>query len=798
MGGRNSSWFFLSVLFLSFFLSNCLSIGSGTLSVGEYISGDETIVSEGDGKFELGFFTSGNNSNNYYIGIWFKKISEKTIVWVANRDKPISDKNSSQLKLLEDGNLVIIESSKTIIWSTNSTSTSLNSTEVALLDSGNLVLRNVSNSSVLIWESFDYPTNTWLSGGKLGWNKLTNKSQSLISWKNSEDPAPGLFSLELDPAGSLECFIMWNRSVKYWSSGTWNGHIFSLVPEMRNSSMYNFTYSYVSNQKENYFTYYFRNSSLISRLVIDVGGQIKELTWLDGFGWYSFWAKPIQNCEVFALCGAFASCNQQTSTFCRCLPGFSPRYATDYLNLSDWSGGCVRNTPLQCVNNGSVKGEKDKLLELSNMRLPINPQSLAVGSSQACELACLNDCFCNAYVYNGSCSVWEGDLLNLKQLSAGETGGRDLYLKLAASELKNSTSGSNKKGSATGAIVGAVSGVVSLLGLLVVLIWTRNSVKSSKAIEGYLVPISYRDLKIATKNFSEKLGGGGFGSVYKGILPDSTVVAVKKLEGLSQGEKQFRTEVSTIGMIQHINLVRLRGFCSEGTKRLLVYDFIPKGSLNSLLFHENMNSKVLDWKTRFHIALGTARGLAYLHEKCRECIIHCDIKPENILLDAEFCPRVADFGLAKLVGRDFSRVLTSIRGTIGYLAPEWISGVAITAKADVYSYGMMLFELISGRRNSDHFDGMKVGFFPILAVSKINEEGEILGLLDYRLEGNADLAELDRACKVASWCIQDNEVHRPSMGLVVQILEGIVEVSTPPVPRTLQSLVENDEHSLLH
>ncbi|KAJ4981048.1 hypothetical protein NE237_031885 [Protea cynaroides] len=795
MNARNSAWFFLSVPFLCFSLNTHLSFGVETLSVGESISGDQTIVSEGDGNFELGFFTPGNISQKYYIGIWYRKISEFTTIWVANRDKPLSDKYSSQLKLLEDGNLVILDSSKTIIWSTNLTPKSSNSTEAALRDSGNFVLRDVSNSSDLIWQSFDHPTDTWLPGGKIRLNKLTHESQRLTSWKNSEDPATGLFSLELDPAGTSQYFIMWNGSVQYWTSGTWNGHIFSLVPEMRSNYIYNFTY--VNNTEENYFTYNLYNSSIISRFVMDVAGQINQLTWVAGVGWNLFWAQPRQKCEVHALCGAFGTCNEQASTSCSCLQGFNPRNAIDYSNLSDWSGGCVRNTPLQCMNNASVNGGKDGFLKMSNMGLPINSQSLAVGSAQACELACLNNCSCNAYAYDGGCSVWEGDVLNLEQLSDDDTGGKDLYLKLASSELSNTTSGVPKKGSATGAIVGAVSGVVALLGFLVVLIWTRQRRKlvgTSKGVEGYLVPFSYKDLQIATKNFSEKLGGGGFGSVFKGILPDSTVVAVKKLEGISQGEKQFRTEVSTIGTIQHVNLIRLRGFCSEGTKRMLVYDFMPKGSLDSYLFNEKKSSEVLDWKMRYQIALGTARGLAYLHEKCRECIIHCDIKPENILLDAEFCSKVADFGLAKLVGREFSRVLTTMRGTRGYLAPEWISGVAITAKADVYSYGMMLFELISGRRNSDQSDDHKCGFFPTWAARQINEEGEILSLLDCKLEGNADLAEVNRACKVACWCIQDEEVHRPSMGLVVQILEGVVEVSPSPIPRTLQILSENHEH----
>ncbi|GAV89976.1 Pkinase domain-containing protein [Cephalotus follicularis] len=220
---------------------------------------------------------------------------------------------------------------------------------------------------------------------------------------------------------------------------------------------------------------------------------------------------------------------------------------------------------------------------------------------------------------------------------------------------------------------------------------------------------------------------------------------------------------------------------------------MPNGSIDSHLFHEK-DLKVLDWKTRYQIALGTARGLTYLHEKCRDCIIHCDIKPENILLDAEFCPKVADFGLAKLVGREFSRVLTTMRGTRGYLAPEWISGLAITTKADVYSYGMMLFEIVSGRRNlQQQSEDGKMKFFPTWAASQLTENGDVLSLLDPWLEGNADVQELLRICKVACWCIQDDETHRPSMGQVVQILEGVLDVNLPPVPRSLQVFVDNQE-----
>jgi serine/threonine protein kinase len=194
---------------------------------------------------------------------------------------------------------------------------------------------------------------------------------------------------------------------------------------------------------------------------------------------------------------------------------------------------------------------------------------------------------------------------------------------------------------------------------------------------------------------------------------------------------------------------------------------------------------VLSWSTRYQIALGVARGLHYLHERCRDCIIHCDIKPENILLSDTFVPKVADFGLAKLMGRDFSRVLTTVRGTVGYLAPEWIAGTAITTKADVYSYGMMLFEIVSGRRNSRQRKDSTVDFFPLLAAMTLTE-GELEGLVDTRLGCDVDLDEVERACRIACWCIQDEEGARPTMATVVQVLEGLVEVNVPPMSRWLK------------
>ncbi|KAI7747670.1 hypothetical protein M8C21_002774 [Ambrosia artemisiifolia] len=193
---------------------------------------------------------------------------------------------------------------------------------------------------------------------------------------------------------------------------------------------------------------------------------------------------------------------------------------------------------------------------------------------------------------------------------------------------------------------------------------------------------------------------------------------------------------------------------------------MPNGSLNSHLFHENQDS-VLTWNTRYQIALGIARGLVYLHEKCRHCIIHCDIKPENILLDADFCPKIADFGMAKLMGKDLSRVLTTMRGTRGYLAPEWLSGVAITAKADVFSYGVMLFELVSGKRNSHLSEDMSLTFFPSLAANVLMAGGDILSLLDSRLNREASVEQVTRIFKVA-YCVPSKNFY-----MLLHLISGI-------------------------
>ncbi|KAH9289960.1 hypothetical protein KI387_034077, partial [Taxus chinensis] len=405
---------------------------------------------------------------------------------------------------------------------------------------------------------------------------------------------------------------------------------------------------------------------------------------------------------IYRFCRHCSVCMNNVILSYSCVNGF--KHADKYAWNVDksWSSGCVQVSPLQCY---FTNGTTDGFLQLRDRTLPDDKavKYIQEHTQERCKIACLGNCSYTAFAFIDSnpaiCNLWFGDLLNMRS----STDGWPLLIRSAASELISSSSKRRGRSRVRGlAISLAVAAAVFAAILALFFIYSRGATKQREDdMTTLLRTFTYKELKKATKNFSHKLGSGAFGSVFKGTLVDSTIVAIKKLESSGQGEKQFHAEISTIGNIQHVNLVRLRGFCTERSRRLLVYEYMPNGFLNFFLSHKSGGEMVLDWKTRFEIALGITKGLFYLHEECRDRIIHCDIKPENILLDSNFCPKLADFGLAKLVGGDFSRVLTTTRGTRGYLALEWISGLPITTKVDVYSFGTMLLEIISGRRNLD-------------------------------------------------------------------------------------------------
>uniref|UniRef100_J3LX34 Receptor-like serine/threonine-protein kinase n=1 Tax=Oryza brachyantha TaxID=4533 RepID=J3LX34_ORYBR len=693
---------------------------------GQTFAETDKLVSK-NGRYALGFFDSTyakgyqKTAGRWYLGIWFNQVPKKTPAWVANRDKPMDDPSSVELTILHDGNLAVLnQSTRTIIWSTQAKITSNNHTIVVLLSSENLILTDPSSSS-----------------------------------ENSIDLATGAYCKELDPAGVDQSLLTpLDSFIPYWSSGAWNGEYFVSIPKMASHTVFNTTFTH--NDKESYFTYNLMDEKTVSRYILDVRGQSKTFLWFEGSeDWTMIFANPKTPCDVYAICGPFTICIDNELSNCDCIRGFTITSPEDWA-LEDRTGGCSRNTPIDCINNKTITHSSDKFYSMPCVRLPPNSQNLgSAKTSSDCAQVCLNNCSCTAYSFNdGACSVWHNGLLNIRKNQCGDnsnTAGQTLYIRLAAQELYSQEV--DKRGMVIGVIFACSAFLGLLLLILLVMIWrnkTRFSggtAKDSQLCNGIIV-LGYTALQHVTNNFTERLGGGSFGSAFKGSLSDSTTVAVKRLDHACQGEKQFRAEVSSIGIIRHNNLVKLIGFYCEGDRRLLVYELMPNRSLDHQLFQTNTT---MTWNTRYQIAVGIARGLAYLHENCKDCIIHCDIKPENILLDASFVPKIADFGMAKLLGRDFSRVLTTMRGTIGYLAPEWISGVPITPKVDVYSYGMVLLEIILGRRNSCtscSCGGDHDVYFPMLVAHKLLD-GDMSGLVDYRLHGDINLKEAKKAFKVA-------------------------------------------------
>ncbi|XP_020257960.1 putative proline-rich receptor-like protein kinase PERK6 [Asparagus officinalis] len=286
---------------------------------------------------------------------------------------------------------------------------------------------------------------------------------------------------------------------------------------------------------------------------------------------------------------------------------------------------------------------------------------------------------------------------------------------------------------------------------------------------------TYEEVSAATNGFSQSslLGQGGFGYVYKGILPNGKEVAVKQLKaGSGQGEREFQAEVEIISRVHHRHLVTLAGYCITGSQRILLYEFVPNNTLEYHLYGKGVPT--MDWPTRLKIAIGSAKGLAYLHEDCHPRIIHRDIKTANILLDYNFEAMVADFGLAKLSSDTNTHVSTRIMGTFGYLAPEYASTGKLTDKSDVFSYGVMLLELISGRRPVDHTNRVEDSLVdwarPILGQILAEEKFE--EIVDPKLEGNYNPTEMARMIACAAASIRHSARMRPRMSQIVRALEG--------------------------
>ncbi|XP_058211365.1 receptor-like serine/threonine-protein kinase SD1-8 isoform X2 [Rhododendron vialii] len=803
------------VCFLFFSFSVFANALRDTILQGQSVTTPTTITSSGN-VFELGFITpgQGDSTTSSHLSIWYKRVSLRTVVWVANRDNPLTG-SSKVLTIEADGNLAILDGR--LSYKVSNISSSGN-TSATLLDSGNLVLID-RRSGNLLWQSFDYPSNTFLPGMKLGYDKRNGKTWSLSAWKSYEDPGPGVFSFAHGPQG-LKDFRILKGFETYWTSGSWNGQFFSLVPEMTLNYLYNF--SYVSNDSESYFTYSMYNSSIISRLVLDTSGQIKQLTWLESTGeWILFWAQPRQQCDVYAYCGAFATCNQIIPLFCNCINGFEPNSVGDW-NAGDMSGGCVRKAPLQCGNDSAVNGRKDQFLRISKVQLPANSIVLSqVKSVGDCKSACFSNCSCSAYTYSvrdGGCSIWGNELLNMVQLNDFGTERRDFYLRLAASEFPSK--GKGKWIIIAPAVLLMLLATVGFFYCLrrrklqnkgedLVLFDLGTSIGAAgcklneagnchtgKKKEVDLPLFSFASVSVATDNFCDanKLGEGGFGPVYKGKLQKGDEVAVKRLSRKSrQGLEELQNEALLIAKLQHKNLVRLLGCCIAKDEKILIYEYMPNKSLDFFLF-DPIKYGILDWESRVNIIEGIAQGLLYLHQYSRLRIIHRDLKASNILLDKDMNPKISDFGMARIFGGNGSQATNRIVGTYGYMAPEYASDGLFSIKSDVFSFGVLLLEILSGKKNTGFYNTNSLNLLGYAWDLWKSGRGE--HIKDPILQDISSTNMLLRYINIALLCVQESAADRPTMSDVVSMLSNeLMLLASPKQPAFSTSRSVPDRNS---
>ncbi|KAG9452817.1 hypothetical protein H6P81_005721 [Aristolochia fimbriata] len=823
-----SSVFSLSLLF-------CAAAARDTITPERGLKDGETLVSK-EGRFALGFFTppdprrSGTSNQRRYVGIWYTSVSKKPVpvVWVANRDTPIkhssSSGSSSSMISIQNGSLVIIDGGpNTIIWSTATSipPSSVNSKAI-LTDIGNLLLVSETTAETL-WQSFDHIGSVHLPYMMLGIDVHSNLSRFMRSWKSPWDPSVGNFTLGIPPIKPYQIFI-WSETTGdiYWRSGPWNRRVFlGVAPNFK-------VFSTITDEGGSvYFTYSPFNNSMSNMSVFSLNsaGKLERQLWSEEKKeWCTSWAAPIHPCDFYGMCGPWGFCNpSSTSSQCSCLSGFKPRFREDW-KRGNWTGGCVRMNPLSCAptnastgSTATVKKNKkgnDVFVKLESVKPPDIIAWLSFDGDDTCEGECLKNCSCVAYAYDVGigCMFWSGDLIDLRRASGFEHSllevqrlvGTDLYIRLPTSHI-----GQKKK------VKPIIVTTVVLLGTIIISVfvffmWRRwlakrtrqsdkanrrslqrspdnrlsRSEQSLKEEEGpELVIFDFKVLAFATNNFSDenKLGGGGFGPVYKGRLSGGQEIAVKRLSSSSgQGLEEFRNEVLVISRVQHKNLVRLLGYCVHGEEKMLVYEYMPNKSLDAYIFDSDHEPK-LDWAQRFHVIEGIARGLLYLHRDSRLKIIHRDLKASNILLDKDLNPKISDFGLARIFGGNQIQDKTRrVVGTYGYMSPEYAMEGRFSEKSDVFSLGVLLLEIVSGKKNTSFYN-YEHSLNLLSHAWNLWNDGQALELVDSILGSSYSEPEVMRCIHVGLLCVQEFAADRPSASEITLFL-GTDSV-IPPIPK---------------
>ncbi|BAS89678.1 G-type lectin S-receptor-like serine/threonine-protein kinase LECRK1 [Oryza sativa Japonica Group] len=750
------------------------------------------------GDFAFGFQLI--STNTYLLAVWFDKTVNKSMAWYAKTNTQVPEvvlvPSGSRLQLSSNG-LSLLDPGGHELWNPQVPGAAY----ANMLDTGNFVLLGADGSTK--WGTFDSPADTILP------TQGPFSEVQLYSRLTQADYSNGRFLLQVKD-GNLEFDLVavpsGNKYRSYLTPNTGGNGSQLLFNEtggvyftLKDGTEITIT-STIMGSMVNYY----------QRATLDPDGVFRQYVYPKKeavtrgwkyIGWTAVDFIPRNICDVFTTsdgsgaCGFNSYCsfnwNQNETVECQCPPHYS------FIDEARKYKGCKANFQQQsCDLDEATMIDEFDLIPMKGIDWPsADYESFTSVGMDDCQKLCLTDCFCAVTVFNeGNCWKKKLPMSNGRMDSSVD---RTLYLKVPKNNnsLSIINTGSikwkkDKKYWILGSCLLLGSFLLVLILLISFILFGHYFAKKSKKIDppkqSYstgglpLKSFTYEELHEATGGFCEEIGSGGSGVVYKGTLQDQlgTHIAVKKINKvLPDIEKEFAVEVQTIGWTFHKNLVRLLGFCNEGAKRLLVYEFMPNGPLNEFIFCTIRPS----WYQR---------GLLYLHEECSTQIIHCDIKPQNILLDNNLTAKISDFGLAKLLQMDQTQTTTGIRGTRGYVAPEWFKNIAVTAKVDVYSFGVILLEIVCCRRNveQDIIDEDRA----ILTdwANDCYRSGRIDLLVEGDEEASFDIKRVQRFLAVALWCIQEDPAMRPTMHKVTQMLDGAVEIAVPPDPASYISSLQ--------
>ncbi|OAY44731.1 G-type lectin S-receptor-like serine/threonine-protein kinase LECRK3 [Manihot esculenta] len=776
----------LSFLFAAIFADTC------TVDLLSLSTDQNSSWLSPSGEFTFGFFKL-QNENLFLLAIWFTNIPD-TVVWSANDDNMAPP--GSTVKLTGDGKLALYDPNGESLWERPEIGAQAKPAICgAMSDNGNFMLLDENNEP--IWQTFKEPTDTILPG------QILEMPSNLTSRRSQDNYSDDRFQLKLQLDGNLVLYYVAYKtevnSMAYWATMSVKENASSklvfdekgyIYVQAGTKRIYNLTTTDVGSPKDFYHMARIDSYGVFTQFHYPKSDVCEKK-------WSAVQKIPENICNSFntllggGICGYNGYCTEiNGETKCLCLDDYS------YLNRYSPNDGCRPNFELpSCQPDGwDADSRLVDFREYRNLDWPLSDyeyQSGSVVDLETCKQLCLDDCFCIVAIHNGN-DCWK----KRYPLSNGRKNtsvNRTALVKVPKmnSELYTKKTCDTKNQSTLVLVISILLGSSVFVNMLLILVISLaiflynkkllNFSSASSASAANVRSYTYKELEEATSGFKQILGRGASGIVYKGVLASDPkrFVAVKKLDKVEQeGEREFKTEVNVIGQTHHKNLVRLLGYCDEGEHRLLIYEYMSNGSLANFLFGITRP----DWNQRVQIALGIARGLMYLHEECVVQIIHCDIKPQNILLDEFSTPRISDFGLVKLLLAEQSRVTrTNKRGTIGYFAPEWFRKGSITVKIDVYSYGVVLLELICCKSSvafgmGDQEEALMDWIYECYCKKKLGE------LVENDEEARNDMKRLERLVMVAIWCIQEDPSLRPTMKKVTQMLEGVTHVSVPPRP----------------